>query len=100
MKALRVIVYDGSIGFIWIVSGLAALVLSSTQAHRALDTFGIAFSSTLAVVVAAFGAWLHSRLDAYDDAPAEVVMGSRLELAWRVLVGALPAGVIIYVATS
>jgi hypothetical protein len=98
VKALRVIAYDGSIGLIWVICGLIALVLSSSQADRALDTFGIVISTVLAVVVAAFGSWLHAQLGMCDAVPAGVVSGTRLELAWRVVLAALPAAPLVQLA--
>jgi hypothetical protein len=96
VKALRVIAYDGPIGSVWIVCGLVAL----TGSPRTMNTFGLVFCGVLLGAVTVFAAWQHSRLGTCDEPPAGVVMGSRLELAWRVLLGALPAGIIVYSAAT
>jgi hypothetical protein len=99
MKAWRVVEYDGVNGAIWIAAGVIGLVVSLAESGAAVNTFALVIFGVLVVSLLGFTLWIHSRLRGCADAPAEVVMGSRLDLSWRLAVGAFPAGVIVYLAT-
>jgi len=100
MKAVRVVLSESVNGAVWLLCGAFALVVSLAKGSPGIGTFGMVLGGGLTVALAWLARTQHRRLSRCEDAPADVVLRSPADAAWRAVVGALPAGTIVYLALA